>query len=575
VATDSAGRIIKPDSQGRIVVNTPQYIGQLKTEAVKKARSGGSSNQTTQPQQTTLVQPSSVVESKPTTQTSVKEDIKFSDLFRLSSDTKTAKQGQFSILAPFTESKRTTAYIDQQVDKGTNKVFGNAGSKYNPVSKPSKIMSAVSPLLTKQVSVGNLAFFSGFSPLMSTSISGTKTITAKTKVITGESRNLIGTKKGITSSETEGTAILRTDISGFKKDFKIARTNSGEKSFTKGSDTITISRGTGSTFSNNKDVEGYSFKAVSKETKTGIKGVVYGKSIVQSKNLQTSEITSGRYNTGSRPLKNSVKIESIEFKETRFSSVDSSSKGSGILKINTNLPKNVESFKIFPAGKKAQFTTYQQITKPIQPSSSSGGLSATGISSQFFSQIGIKQGSSTYTAGTYGLRSPLITSSFGTFSSQFRTPSPQSSIPTISSASAPKTSLISIPSTATIPKTENIPKTITLSKTGQRGSSRTQNPPITIPKTTLVQQPVSKTPSTPQRPILRTPMILPPFSFSPNIGFGKTYKMGYMMKPQKTMRTPSLTAIGLNIKSPKTFRFEKTGIGIRPMISGKRKKKKK
>jgi len=100
---------------------------------------------------------------------------------------------------------------------------------------------------------------------------------------------------------------------------------------------------------------------------------------------------------------------------------------------------------------------------------------------------------------------------------------------------------------------------------------------ITVPVITPTIMPAIISP-----PITLTPAFAPPFMvfppFYPNIrqlGFGEAMGMKSIIKKQSKAYQPSLRALIFNIKAPKIPRLSYTGIGIRPIITGIKRRKRK
>jgi hypothetical protein len=333
--------------------------------------------------------------------------------------------------------------------------------------------------------------------------------------------------------------------------------------------------------------ERYGFIAKTME-KPLSKGVVSGVSKIKTQQVGIGELTTkglgikpvtggemkvGKYIVGSKPL--STSKEAI-FRKTGFQEFKGTSEGAGVLKIvkpqTSSLAGVKDSFiKVFKS-KSGQATLTRQISLPKPDQTFKLGASTTSSSSAVFSQIGLPSKASTYIAGTYGLRPVSAITGAGVFSKQIQTPvSRISSVPMIGQASRVGTAQIP----RTVPITEQIPRTVPelVPRTGS--ITRTTPRTVTIPET-ITPQPRASPPSTPPtgRQVPRGGFI--PINFNlPSLGFGYTLKGGYMMKPQKTKYQASLTGIMRGIRSPSIPRSAITGLGIRPMVTKRRKRKKK
>jgi len=502
-------------------------------------------------------------------------EIKAKELFRTTQETKAAPKGSFSILAPFTEMGRTSAYIDQQVGKGIKKI----GIKDRPA-----------PTWLQPFSVGRIAPFLVASPLLATSTTGLQTIKATTAVRSFDTRTILGTKKGITATKTEGAAISKTTIEGMKvKQFTLAKTQSMElsrktmgitKTISTGKAEVLVPKGTLIT----KPVVAEKYISLSKTLeKPSSQRMVRGISLIKTKltgvgklttkgltmkPVKGADITKGIYEVGSKPLS---KTDLAVFRKTGFRQYGADVEGAGILKIQMKAPTTAwESFKGMLKGKAGQLTTVQQVQVPISQISRGQIIPKTSTTGATLSQIGIKPTSFTYTAGTYGLR-PTSLITFGGAATQITRPvTAQRTIPIIRTAS------IQIPKTEIVQITKQTPITVVIQGRGQvtRLTSGTAQIVAPITKTTLV--PITRTtPSmaTPISPRFMPPIALPPFTITPR-GFGFGLKKGpSLIKPQRVAYQPSLKAMIFGIKAysiPKSFM---TGITTRPIIYKKRKKK--
>jgi len=567
-----------PESFKKSVGGSAPIIAQANKNASSSIKSGGGkTSRNSSTPSTSLSTPPPVAESKPspTTQTtSSKPSAPSLQDFQQSRGVTSDPLGYYGgkketpvqQKQPLTFAKAINGgsifqYAEERVQAGVTRVFGNT-----PVSEvkeniaKSKLYSPVKVGLLTGVEVmerftpriSTTLQFATFSPLMATSTTGLQEIKANTRVVSTEERTVTGMKGEAITSETKGTAILRTDVGGFKVDFKAGKISSGEQSIMQGENTLTLSRGTGTIYGKGGKTESaFSFKGITKEkTIEGLNDVTLGKSIVKTTDIQTGKSTTGGFYVGSRPIG-----DTGVFRETAFKSVDSSISGKGLLKINYGTELQDTGFSII---KGAGSQGSKQITSSISKQTTT---------QQVFSQLGFQQGSKT--VATFGTRPLAVVQSLSLVNIQ-----------TPKTTTSQAFSLKTISNTAQSQKTTPFFTTIqtpTLS-TRQGSVSRSQQATaqtttqITVPQLIPIQQ------ATAQRtgsvaPAFQMPTILPnllPAITFPSLQFANEYGPRRKKGKQLTKRTPSLYAVLNNITSSKGSKLDITGLGTRAIIRRKR-----
>jgi hypothetical protein len=446
----------------------------------------------------------------------------------------------------------------------------------------------VGPISLGIPDLGTVATFGFFSPLMATSTTGTTAIKATSKTVLGDTRTILGERpvsitsgdttvniKSATISKTEGSAIIKTEIAGYKAPtYNLAKTTSYEISggIKGGEGILSLSKGEAVVFPSTKGgiVSKYDIGAISFEKNIG-RDIYSGVADVQTSKMGTGvidrygniklnkvdipEVVRTTYEVGSKPF---AELPSGEIRKVGFLSMEypyPSQEGMGLLKIKYG-PDVTPPRDFFITGKKGQVSVGQifEQPKPMEIPKPELSFPRTSVSQMALSQIGIEPATSVYTVAKVGIRPYGVTTALGTLTSA------------VSKVGLKQGGLFNL-------KTDILTRTATSTKLTTDIFTTTKTTADTLTRTTTGQQFKFSIPTptifTPP-PTIFTPPTIIPFVGLPTFDFGGTAYKGKGKKykgKHPTKYTPSYEALVLNItgKAPKGI---ETGARTRPITKG-------